>query len=289
MARYIKDSLQEVPGTNDVDNIIGALRPIALVTNEAANDDEIESEKPNAEDLEPEPMEQEPVSITQQKEESASPTMLRFRDGEHNGEATLDEIIEGHDDGELSDRCLIYDQANDSWVAIGTFVDRDNLASAEKEEQPLVSDSLGEDETNTFSQVVQSFEIDQMEDFQPVSKNDRKKPKRDISAWGKGQVQPLTTRTEEKESTGKDVSSSRRKKSKHTKPPAKLMRLCTQAMIQWDMLEDGDRLLLGLSGGKDSMSLLHVLLEFQKKLPIRFEIEVSRWLCVAESNCTACN
>eukprot|EP00536_Pseudo-nitzschia_multiseries_P013013 jgi/Psemu1/245063/estExt_Genewise1.C_5290049 len=52
------------------------------------------------------------------------------------------------------------------------------------------------------------------------------------------------------------------------------MRLCTQAMIQWDMLEDGDRLLLGLSGGKDSLSLLHVLLEFQKKLPVRFEIEV---------------
>ena len=45
-------------------------------------------------------------------------------------------------------------------------------------------------------------------------------------------------------------------------------------MIQWDMLEDGDRLLLGLSGGKDSMSLLHVLLKFQKKLPIKFEIEV---------------
>jgi len=37
---------------------------------------------------------------------------------------------------------------------------------------------------------------------------------------------------------------------------------------------DGDRLLLGLSGGKDSMSLLHVLLEFQKKLPVQFEIEV---------------
>ena len=42
------------------------------------------------------------------------------------------------------------------------------------------------------------------------------------------------------------------------------------------MLKDGDRLLLGLSGGKDSLSLLHILLEFQKKLPIKFDIEVSR-------------
>lgn len=46
-------------------------------------------------------------------------------------------------------------------------------------------------------------------------------------------------------------------------------------MIQWDMIQEGDRLLLGLSGGKDSLSLLHCLLEFQKKLPIKFEIEVS--------------
>ncbi len=45
-------------------------------------------------------------------------------------------------------------------------------------------------------------------------------------------------------------------------------------MIQWDMIQEGDRLLLGLSGGKDSLSLLHCLLEFQKKLPIKFDIEV---------------
>ena len=35
------------------------------------------------------------------------------------------------------------------------------------------------------------------------------------------------------------------------------------------MIEDGDRLCLGLSGGKDSMTLLHVLLALKKKAPIR--------------------
>jgi len=119
-----------------------------------------------------------------------------------------------------------------------------------------------------------SIELEPSDDFQFIAKNDKKKPKRDISAWGKGQVQPLTTKVESLEGDEKEKAASRRKKSKHVKPPAKLMRLCTQAMIQWDMLEDGDRLLLGLSGGKDSLSLLHVLLEFQKKLPVRFEIEV---------------
>lgn len=55
-----------------------------------------------------------------------------------------------------------------------------------------------------------------------------------------------------------------------------------QAMIQWDMIQEGDRLLLGLSGGKDSLSLLHCLLEFQRKLPIKFEIEVSS-ICLFSS------
>jgi tRNA(Ile)-lysidine synthase TilS/MesJ len=52
------------------------------------------------------------------------------------------------------------------------------------------------------------------------------------------------------------------------------MKLVIQAVYQWDMIRDGDRLLLGLSGGKDSLSLLHVLLEIRRRLPIKFELEV---------------
>ncbi|RLN93738.1 hypothetical protein BBJ28_00014091 [Nothophytophthora sp. Chile5] len=55
-------------------------------------------------------------------------------------------------------------------------------------------------------------------------------------------------------------------------PPKKLMRWVGQALMQWDMIQDGDRLLLGVSGGKDSLSLLHVLLRFQKRAPVRFEL-----------------
>lgn len=53
-------------------------------------------------------------------------------------------------------------------------------------------------------------------------------------------------------------------------PPKKLMRFVGQALIQWDMIQEGDRLLLGVSGGKDSLSLLHILLSFQKRAPIKF-------------------
>ncbi|KAL8001726.1 putative aminotransferase class V domain, tRNA(Ile)-lysidine/2-thiocytidine synthase [Plasmopara halstedii] len=55
-------------------------------------------------------------------------------------------------------------------------------------------------------------------------------------------------------------------------PPKKLLRLVGQAIMQWDMIQEGDRLLLGVSGGKDSLSLLHVLLSFQKRAPIRFKL-----------------
>ncbi|KAI9909752.1 hypothetical protein PsorP6_010964 [Peronosclerospora sorghi] len=38
------------------------------------------------------------------------------------------------------------------------------------------------------------------------------------------------------------------------------------------MIEEGEKLLLGVSGGKDSQSLLHVLLSFQKRAPVHFEL-----------------
>jgi tRNA 2-thiocytidine biosynthesis protein TtcA len=38
------------------------------------------------------------------------------------------------------------------------------------------------------------------------------------------------------------------------------------------MVRDGDRVLLGLSGGKDSLSLLHILLHLGRHAPVRFEI-----------------
>ena len=38
------------------------------------------------------------------------------------------------------------------------------------------------------------------------------------------------------------------------------------------MIREGDRLLLGVSGGKDSLSLLAILLHLQRYAPVRFEV-----------------
>ncbi|MCE5180946.1 MAG: tRNA 2-thiocytidine biosynthesis protein TtcA [Betaproteobacteria bacterium] len=55
-------------------------------------------------------------------------------------------------------------------------------------------------------------------------------------------------------------------------PPRSLMTAAGRAIGDFSMIRDGDRVLLGLSGGKDSLSLLHVLLALQKKAPIKFEL-----------------
>jgi tRNA 2-thiocytidine biosynthesis protein TtcA len=53
--------------------------------------------------------------------------------------------------------------------------------------------------------------------------------------------------------------------------PKKLRRKTGQALSDYQMIREGDRVLLGLSGGKDSLSLLHLLLYFQRTAPIKFK------------------
>eukprot|EP01035_Chromulina_nebulosa_P025660 gene25660-33507_t len=67
------------------------------------------------------------------------------------------------------------------------------------------------------------------------------------------------------------ASSNESKKLFHC-PPKKIMKLVGQAVKEWDMIREGDRLLLGLSGGKDSLAMLHTLVALQKRAPVNFSI-----------------
>ena len=62
------------------------------------------------------------------------------------------------------------------------------------------------------------------------------------------------------------------RKKRADKAQKKLMNLVGKAILDFGMIKDGDRVLVGLSGGKDSLSLLHVLMALQRKAPIRFDI-----------------
>lgn len=52
----------------------------------------------------------------------------------------------------------------------------------------------------------------------------------------------------------------------------KLGRSLAQAVTRFDMISEGDRILVAVSGGKDSFTLLHLLRELQRKAPISFDL-----------------
>ncbi|TQR30312.1 tRNA 2-thiocytidine(32) synthetase TtcA [Campylobacter sp. MIT 99-7217] len=53
----------------------------------------------------------------------------------------------------------------------------------------------------------------------------------------------------------------------------KLIRQVAKANAEFKLIEDGDRVLLGLSGGKDSLALAHLLKRMQAHAPFKFELE----------------
>jgi tRNA 2-thiocytidine biosynthesis protein TtcA len=52
----------------------------------------------------------------------------------------------------------------------------------------------------------------------------------------------------------------------------RIIRATAQAIQDFGLVEEGDRILVGCSGGKDSYTLLHVLMRLRERAPIDFEL-----------------
>ena len=57
---------------------------------------------------------------------------------------------------------------------------------------------------------------------------------------------------------------------------ARISKKTTKAITDFNLIEDGDRIMVGLSGGKDSWALMQTLDNLRKRAPIRTRLAPRR-------------
>ena len=91
------------------------------------------------------------------------------------------------------------------------------------------------------------------------------------AAWIENEVAPVAEATQSEVAKTERDAEQRAAYETH-KLEKRLCRQVGQAIIDFNMIEEGDRIMVCMSGGKDSYGMLDILLKMQQRAPIKFEI-----------------
>lgn len=72
--------------------------------------------------------------------------------------------------------------------------------------------------------------------------------------------------------TGTPEGIDKKDRTRFNKLQKRLRRLVGQAIVDYNMIEEGDKVMVCLSGGKDSYTMLDILLNLQISAPVNFEV-----------------